>query len=172
MIKLEGEETANSLDKSVYLYTGSEDYGMLIEGIEFYVNATMDNDHHHRNDVYVTMRGRHTGTYLDREIFVDLRKDAIYYEYVCENNSNWYNYKGHLKIKDDKIYKQRQKRWNYQNKYCGLPKMHEIHNRWHEHTVTEEEEIYGIKYSYKAVKSNGFQADFVVYVAEQIVMQT
>jgi len=170
MIKLEGEETANSLDKSVYLYTGTEDYGMLIEGIEFYVNATMDNDHHHRNDVYVTMRGRHTGTYLDREIFVDLRKDAIYYEYVCEMNSNWYNYKGHLKIKDDKIYKQRETRWNYQNKYCGLPKMHEITDTSNEETVTEEEEIYGIKYSYKAVKSNGFQADFVVYVAEQIII--
>merc|ERR1712160_82208 len=97
------------LDKSVYLYTGVEDYGMLIDGLDFYPNATMNYDHHYRTDVYVSMRGRHTGTYLDREIFVDLRKDAVYYEYVCEKYENWYNYKGHLKIKDNKIYKQREK---------------------------------------------------------------
>ena len=86
MIKLEDEETNASLDKSVYLYTGGDDYGMLVDGLEFYPQATLAySTTHHNADVYVSVRGKHTGTYLDREIFVDLRKDAVYYEYVCEN---------------------------------------------------------------------------------------
>jgi len=95
---------------------------MLIDGLEFYPNATMEHNNHHRNDVFVSMRGRHTGTYKDREIFIDLRRDGLYYEYVCEKYSDWFHYQGYLKIKDSKIYKQRQKRWNYENRYCGLPK--------------------------------------------------
>jgi len=108
MIKLEPEETNTSLNKSVYLYTGLDDYGMLIDGLEFYPNATLQHSNHHRADVYVSMRGRHTGTYMDREMFIDFRRDATWYEYVCEQTTNWFHYKGYLKIKNDKIFKQRE----------------------------------------------------------------
>jgi hypothetical protein len=52
-----------------------------------------------------------------------------------------------------------------------LPKWHEVTATSNEAAVTEEEEIYGIKSTYQAVKtSNGFAADFVVYIAEEMIV--
>jgi len=80
----------------------------LIDGLEFYPKATSVDDGYINTDTFVSIRGRQIGNSGNRQIFIDVARNGVYYEYVCQGVNSHKVIKGFFKVKQDKLYKERE----------------------------------------------------------------
>ena len=177
-----GESTDN-LCKFCYWYIPASDHGYLMEGLEFYPNATSDLTTSYAYDAdvqtvykpsntYVVLRYTSTGSKDGRQMFLDVRKDGYAYYYECDNGISKMTIETRFKHNEGDLLFHNTKNIQVKDKFCGRPMEHILLEVSAEEDVTSETIFSHVarKYIFSATKSNGFSAEFIAQICEEILL--
>lgn len=82
-----GEVEAQNLCKFCYMYFTNTDFGILLEAIEFYPNATSElepDTHNYRaSNTYISIKGKGTGSSEGIPRYYNIRKSGYVYQHEC-----------------------------------------------------------------------------------------
>ena len=82
-----GEDEAQNLCKFCYMYFNKAEFGILLEGIEFYPNATSElepkTENYRASNTYISIKSKGTGSREGIQRYYNIRKSGYIYSYEC-----------------------------------------------------------------------------------------